>query len=139
MNFMYMAYSQSSAIGTLQGKAHASKGVKIKRGNTKFMLRFILIAVILGTLFSFGAIVQAYAGEGSTVTSVTSAPLHSVQTSSNAPVVEKVVIQNGDTLWDIASAHIKSRESVRSYVKRLKAVNHLSTSSLKEGQVLVLP
>ncbi|WNR42278.1 LysM peptidoglycan-binding domain-containing protein [Paenibacillus roseipurpureus] len=107
-----------------------------RRGQTILLLRFFLVAVILGTVFSFGAIVQAYAGEGSTVTS---APTQIVQVSSKASSVEKIVIQSGDTLWEVASSHKKDGESVRSYIEKLKSVNHLSSSALKEGQVLVLP
>lgn len=133
---MYMAYSQSNGRTTLQGTAHASKGMTIKRGYAKLLLRFLVIAVILGTVFSFGAIVQAYAGDGAvTVTT----PITSTQSSAKATQHEKIVIQSGDTLWEIADAHKKKSENTRSYVEKLKAVNHLSSSSLQEGQVLLLP
>ena len=133
---MYMAYSQSNATTTLQGTAHASKGMTIKRGYAKLLLRFLLIAVILGTVFSFGAIVQAYAGDG-TVT--VSTPIASVQPSVKVTQHEKVVIQSGDTLWEIADSHKKKGENTRSYIEKLKTFNHLSSSSLQEGQVLLLP
>ncbi|WP_436236951.1 LysM peptidoglycan-binding domain-containing protein [Paenibacillus sp. LjRoot153] len=131
-----MAYSQSNGRTTLQGTAHASKGMTIKRGYAKLLLRFLVIAVILGTVFSFGAIVQAYAGEG-TVT--VSTPITSVQPSAKSNQHEKIVIQSGDTLWGIADTHKKKGENTRSYVEKLKAFNHLTSSSLQEGQVLLLP
>jgi LysM repeat protein len=133
---MYMAYSQSNGRTTLQGTAHASKGMTIKRGYAKLLLRFLVIAGILGTVFSFGAIVQAYAGDG-TVT--VSTPISSAQPTAKAIQHEKIVIQSGDTLWEIADAHKKKGENTRSYVEKLKAVNHLLSSSLQEGQVLLLP
>ncbi len=133
---MYMAYSQSNASTTLQGTAHASKGMTIKRGYAKLLLRFLLIAVILGTVFSFGAIVQAYAGDG---TASVPTPIASVQPSVKVTQHEKVVIQSGDTLWGIADSHKKKGENTRSYVEKLKTFNHLSSSSLQEGQVLILP
>ncbi|CAH1196685.1 Cell division suppressor protein YneA [Paenibacillus allorhizoplanae] len=134
---MYMAYSQSNGTTTtLRGTAHASKGMTKKQGYTKLLLRFMLIAVILGTVFSFGAIVQAYAGDG-TVT--VSTPITSAQPSAQATQSEKVVIQSGDTLWGIAEAHKKKGENTRSYIEKLRAFNHLSNSSLQEGQVLLLP
>lgn len=133
---MYMAYSQSNATTTLRGTAHASKGMTVKRGYSKLLLRFLLIAVILGTVFSFGAIVQAYAGDES-VTVPT--PITSVQSSVKVTQHEKVVIQSGDTLWEIAEAHKNKSENTRSYVEKMKALNHLASSSLQEGQVLLLP
>ena len=87
------------------------------------MLRFILVAVIFGTVFSFGAIVQAYAGEGS---AVTAAPIDSDPISIKAPSGEEdKCIQGGDTLWDIASSHKKDGEHLRSYVEQLKACEPL--------------
>ncbi|CAN7691810.1 LysM peptidoglycan-binding domain-containing protein [Paenibacillus sp. LjRoot56] len=133
---MYMAYSQSNGTTTLRGTAHTSKGMTIKRGYSKLLLRFILIAVILGTVFSFGAIVQAYAGDGNVTVST---PIISAQLSAKATQNEKVVIQSGDTLWGIAEAHKKKGENTRSYIEKLRALNHLSNSSLQEGQVLLLP
>ncbi|OCT14243.1 hypothetical protein A8709_25775 [Paenibacillus pectinilyticus] len=132
---MYMAYSQSNTTTTLQGSAHSSKGMTIKRGYTKLLLRFILIAAILGTVFSFGAIVQAYAGEGASTASTTP----SVQPIAKSTPQVKVVVQSGDTLWDIASSHLKKGENTRSYTEKIKSFNHLTSSSLKEGQVLLLP
>ncbi|MDR6549655.1 LysM peptidoglycan-binding domain-containing protein [Paenibacillus qinlingensis] len=133
---MYMAYSQSNGRTTLQGTAQASKGMTTKRGHAKLLLRFLLIAVILGTVFSFGAIVQAYAGD-SAVTAST--PIASIQPSAQPIQHEKIVIQSGDTLWDIADSHKNKGENTRSYVERLKSFNHLSSSSLQAGQVLLLP
>lgn len=133
---MYMAYSQSNGRTTLQGTAHASKGMTIKRSYAKLLLRFLVIAVILGAVFSFGAIVQAYAGEGSVTVST---PIPSAQPLTKVSQHEKVVIQSGDTLWGIAEAHKKKGENTRSYVEKLRSFNHLSNSSLQEGQVLLLP
>ncbi|NQX63223.1 LysM peptidoglycan-binding domain-containing protein [Paenibacillus qinlingensis] len=108
----------------------------IKRGYAKLLLRFLVIAVILGTVFSFGAIVQAYAGDGTATVTI---PITSTQPSAKATPNEKIVVQSGDTLWEIANAHKKKGENTRSYVEKLKTVNHLSSSSLQEGQVLLLP
>ncbi|MDD9267806.1 LysM peptidoglycan-binding domain-containing protein [Paenibacillus sp. GCM10023248] len=90
--------------------------------------------MILGTVFSFGAMVQAYAA--STTSPTASVPVHTV---SKAEVHQKIVIQAGDTLWAIAEANKHSKENVRSYIDKIKSLNHLATSSLNEGQVLLLP
>ncbi|WP_171681948.1 LysM peptidoglycan-binding domain-containing protein [Paenibacillus planticolens] len=88
----------------------------------------------MGTVFSFGAMVQAYAASSSPTSNNVSTP-----TVSKVVVQEQVVIQAGDTLWDIAADHKKDGENIRSYVDKVKKKNHLTTSSLKEGQVLLLP
>ncbi|WP_310189997.1 LysM peptidoglycan-binding domain-containing protein [Bacillus sp. 3255] len=93
--------------------------------------------MILGTVFSFGAMVQAYAASTTAPTAPTaSVPVHTV---SKAEVHQRIVIQAGDTLWAIAEANKHSNENVRSYIDKIKSLNHLATSSLNEGQVLLLP
>lgn len=84
-------------------------------------------------MFSFGAMVQAYAAASSPTSSL---PNH---LDTKTVVQKQVVIQAGDTLWDIAAAHKKSGENIRSYIDKIKTKNHLTTSSLKEAQVLLLP
>jgi LysM repeat protein len=133
---MYMAYSNTNNSRKPHRSASASKGMTFTSGYTKAIVRFVLLAIILGTVFSFGAMVQAYAGDGAATTSATIPPNNIV---SKDVVQDQVVIQRGDTLWDIASSHKKSDENIRSYMDKLKSLNHLSSSSLKEGQILLLP
>ncbi|BFT71616.1 LysM peptidoglycan-binding domain-containing protein [Paenibacillus sp. P36] len=130
---MYMAYSHTTNSRTPHRSTAASKGIATKSRNTKTIIRFLFIALILGTVFSFGAMVQAYAAASSPTSSV----LNNAETKK--VVQEQVVIQEGDTLWGIATAHKKDRENIRSYIDEIKTKNHLTTSSLKEGQVLLLP
>ncbi|WP_261300982.1 LysM peptidoglycan-binding domain-containing protein [Paenibacillus andongensis] len=135
---MYMAYSNTNTTHTPHRSASPSKGMTFIPSNTKAIVRFILLAVILGTVFSFGAMVQAYAGDGA-ATAKTTVSVTSINSSPKAVAQDQVVIQRGDTLWEIASTHNKGNENIRSYVDKLKTINHLTTSSLKEGQVLLLP
>lgn len=132
---MYMAYSNTNQSHTPHRSAITSKRMT-NNVSTKAMIRFILLAVILGTVFSFGAMVQAYAGDGAATTPISVAP---ISKASQIVLQEQIVIQRGDTLWHIASSHKKSGENIRSYMDKLKSINHLSSGSLKEGQVLVLP
>ncbi|MGO4272758.1 LysM peptidoglycan-binding domain-containing protein [Paenibacillus sp. TAF58] len=135
---MYMAYSNTNTKQTPHRSASSSKGMTFIPSNTKAIVRFILLAVILGTVFSFGAMVQAYAGDGA-ATVKNPVSVTSISSSPKAVVLDQVVIQSGDTLWVIASTHKKGNENIRSYVDKLKTINHLTKSSLREGQVLLLP
>lgn len=135
---MYMAYSNTNSTHTPHRSASTSKGMTFNSSYTKAIVRFVLLAVILGTVFSFGAMVQAYAGDGAAIAR-TPVSVTSINSSPKAVVQDQVVIQRGDTLWDVASTHKKGNENIRSYVDKLKTINHLTTSSLKEGQVLLLP
>lgn len=131
---MYMTYSHTNNSRSLHRSTTASKGLTSNPRYTKALFRFLIIAVILGTVFFFGAMVQAYAASSSPASGNLPA-----QTASKAVMQEQVVIQAGDTLWDIAVTHKKKGENTRSYVDKIRSKNHLTTSSLKEGQVLLLP
>ncbi|MDQ0888690.1 hypothetical protein QFZ81_003778 [Paenibacillus sp. V4I9] len=135
---MYMTYSNTNTTHTPHRSASTSKGMTFNSSYTKAIVRFILLAIILGTVFSFGAIVQAYAGDEA-ANATTPVSVMPTNITSKAVVQAQIVIQRGDTLWDVASTHKKRDENVRSYMHKLKTINHLTTSSLKEGQVLLLP
>ncbi|NEW06465.1 LysM peptidoglycan-binding domain-containing protein [Paenibacillus sp. SYP-B3998] len=92
-----------------------------------------MLVVILGAVFSFGAIVQAYAGEGSSITT------SKVDVSLTVKTYERVVVQRGDTLWRIASTHLDKGGNIRAYIDQMYNFNRLSSSVLQEGQVLLLP
>lgn len=49
-------------------------------------------------------------------------------------------IQEGDTLWEIASEHITEEyASVTEYVNEIKVLNHLGDDSIHAGQYLTIP
>ncbi|MFC5448257.1 LysM peptidoglycan-binding domain-containing protein [Paenibacillus aestuarii] len=102
------------------------------------MFVILMFAVIIGAVFSFGAMVQAYAGDANT-TSVSKSGAKGSTYSVQTKVAEKVIVQRGDTLWDIATEHVVMGGNVRSYVNQLLTINHLQSSQLHEGQVLLLP
>jgi Tfp pilus assembly protein FimV len=54
------------------------------------------------------------------------------------PAVEYVV-QQGDTLWEIASEHTDPGEDVRPLVLEIKERSEITSSSLQPGQVLQIP
>ncbi len=49
------------------------------------------------------------------------------------------VVQSGDTLWDIALDHTPAGGDVRNVVVDIKSANHLSSSVIVPGQVLLVP
>lgn len=96
---------------------------------------FVLITLLCLILLS-GAIVHAYAAQvpgtnGSTSTMNTQSAESSDQSS--------VVVYSGDTLWSIATEHASNREDKRNYINKIMKLNQLTSTVIKEGQVLKLP
>jgi nucleoid-associated protein YgaU len=54
------------------------------------------------------------------------------------PAVEYVVAQ-GDTLWDIAEAHVAPEADVRPFIQAIKDRSGITSSSLRPGQILQIP
>jgi LysM repeat protein len=48
-------------------------------------------------------------------------------------------VQAGDTLWAIAGTMAEPSEDVRSVIGHIKELNDMSSSSIQQGQVLLLP
>jgi LysM repeat protein len=48
-------------------------------------------------------------------------------------------VRSGDTLWDIAAAHVTSGDDVRVLIEDIKHHNGLATSVIVPGQVLHIP
>lgn len=62
-----------------------------------------------------------------------------VDASTPEPNPVEYRVQGGDTLWQIASTLASPEEDVRTMIMSIKDLNHLKTSSLYQGQVLLLP
>ena len=66
--------------------------------------------------------------------------LLSTRVQADEPVVTaEHVVTSGETLWNIASGLTDSEGDVRSTIRLLKDLNEMETSSLRAGQVLVVP
>lgn len=120
---MYIAYSNSAAQGShyKSGKSLNAKGsTSIKR-----TIRFFAAVITLVVILSFSILFQVNAVSGNSIDEV------------KEPV--RIVVEQGDTLWAIASAHLPKGKNVRSYIEIIKRHNRLDSSLLKEGQLLVLP
>ncbi len=67
--------------------------------------------------------------------------LLSGRVAASTPDAEPVSyrVLQGDTLWAIAGTMAEPSEDVRSVIGRIKELNDLSSSSIQQGQVLLLP
>jgi LysM repeat protein len=140
---MYIAYSNSydSTVRTKLKSAHRTEAAAKGLNKT---IHFFIALVILTFVFSFGAFVQAYAGNADSthsnnlkISSGSSNDNHSASTP--APTAKKIIVNSGDTLWDIASMHVSKGQNVRSYIENIKKLNGLTSSSVNAGDVLILP
>lgn len=117
---MYIAYSNSATQGSHYNRA---KTRSTKR--TKQTFRFIVAVVGLVVMLSFSIFLKVNAVSGNVIEEV------------KEPV--RIVVERGDTLWAIASEHLPKGKNIRSYIDIIKRYNHLESSLLMEGQLLVLP
>lgn len=56
----------------------------------------------------------------------------------NFTYYKSIEVQEGDTLWNIASAYADEGTSVKAYIKELKEINHLDSDSIQEGSYLTV-
>jgi LysM repeat protein len=140
---MYIAYSNlyDSTVRTKLKPAHRTEAAaKVTNKNVRFFIAFVILTFV----FSFGALVQAYAGNTDTthsnnltISSGSSNVNHSA--FKPAPAAKKIIVNSGDTLWDIASMHVSKGQNIRSYISDIKKLNGLTSSSVNVGDVLILP
>ena len=57
--------------------------------------------------------------------------------SREEPSYDTVMVQNGDTLWEIASSYCTG--DIRHYIFEIKQINHMEQDTIREGQVILLP
>ena len=66
--------------------------------------------------------------------------LLSTRVQATEPVVTaEHVVMSGETLWTIASEFTGPEADVRATVRTLKELNDMETSSLRAGEVLLVP
>ncbi|SEB59610.1 LysM peptidoglycan-binding domain-containing protein [Paenibacillus sp. GP183] len=140
---MYIAYS-NSYDGNVSSKLKSAHRTEAAVKGPNKSLHFFIALVVLTFVFSFGAFVQAYAANtASTHTNnlkISSGSYYDNHSASNpSPAAKKIIVNSGDTLWNIASTHASNGQNVRSYIENIKKLNGLTSSSVNAGDVLILP
>ena len=60
-------------------------------------------------------------------------------TASAPSPPERYVVRAGDTLWEIARARLSEAADPRPFIEEIQDLSGLDTSSLRAGQVLLVP
>ncbi|WP_010273571.1 LysM peptidoglycan-binding domain-containing protein [Paenibacillus senegalensis] len=92
-------------------------------------IRIFIVSALILTMLSGFFIIHVYANDQSP-----NEPL--VLVEQNYLVTD---VAAGDTLWSLANRYVPEGESVRSYMKKIREVNQLTGSLLREGQILYIP
>ncbi|QIK66144.1 LysM peptidoglycan-binding domain-containing protein [Nocardioides sp. HDW12B] len=98
--------------------ARSAPGVRLTRRG-----RWVVTLLILGAILGLSLVVSS----GSVATG-----------ERGAPATEQVVVEQGDTLWGIAT-RVGGPGETRSVMLEIEQLNHLDSSVLVEGQVLAVP
>ena len=53
--------------------------------------------------------------------------------------VDHVTVRSGDTLWEIAATATEPGEDVRATIHRILELNGMTSSTIRPGQLLVVP
>ena len=92
--------------------------------NRPYLVRYVILSACLISAICIGSIFIVKASERSTKS------LNKYYTS--------VVVQEDDTLWDIADQYSGGAEDRTSYISSVKKLNNMSTDTLYKGQNLVV-
>lgn len=98
--------------------ARPASGVQLTRRG-----RWVVTLLILGAILGLSLVVSS----GSVATG-----------ERGAPATEQVVVEQGDTLWGIAT-RVGGPGETQSVMLEIEQLNHLDSSVLVEGQVLAVP
>lgn len=64
--------------------------------------------------------------------------LNFAQSADTGMAYTTVVVEPGDTLWDLAKEYSSSKD-LRRYIKKIEEVNNLKDSTIYEGDILKMP
>lgn len=59
--------------------------------------------------------------------------------SEQVQVYESVVIQEGDTLWDLALQYAPEEQDIRSYIQEVRELNRMTSDQIHAGHSIILP
>ncbi|TCZ81047.1 LysM peptidoglycan-binding domain-containing protein [Paenibacillus albiflavus] len=145
---MYLSNHANLTAGPLHrsvNRTNHAQPLKARQANTQTgktkpikAVRLIILITILTLVFLSGAIVHAYAAlDPVSVKGAQSTDTSNMQADDVQPTY--VVVYSGDTLWSIATEHASAQIDKRTYIKKIMALNHLTSTVVMEGQRLQLP
>lgn len=94
--------------------------------------RVILMLIMIGLSFLFGAMVSVYATDEKSDAAAT-------ETQFSSIVYVPYSVERGETLWAIAKQYLPENMDIRSFIHDIKMMNQLKSSMLQEGQLLQIP
>ncbi len=96
-----------------------------RRSGARFFVCFIALTILFTLLIMFFAAVPSFAGAG----------------TEREKLYTSVLIEEGDSLWSIASEHACPEYSDTSkFIREVMSINHLTDEdSIHEGAYLVIP
>ncbi|OXM87915.1 LysM peptidoglycan-binding domain-containing protein [Paenibacillus rigui] len=119
MNEQLLSRTPVSKSNPQSGKLYINLGHRM----AKRLVALLAVLIIVGL---FSLCVSIVAGEQDAFAAATASP-------------QSVEVVSGDTLWTIAETHAAKGQDIREYINRIKSLNHLKSSMLHEGQLLILP
>jgi len=112
----------SRPVKTLNVKRTYSARISFSHRMLKRLAALLAVVVIIGL---FSLCVSVIAGEQDAYASTEG--------------YQSVEVVSGDTLWTIAASHTAAGQDIREYISKMRTLNHLKSSVIYEGQVLLLP
>ena len=110
---------------------------------TKTFLRFLIFFIVMFTSFSCGLLLQVFAGNQPVeqAADLKGQELHAVAVDRSAyeGKVTRVVVEEGDTLWNIARKYASPSEDIMEKVAVIRQLNQLSGAAVYPGQILLVP
>lgn len=92
------------------------------RIKSKFRFTFFVTAAILFVISITGTAIGANTAE-----------------SLSKPVYSEIVIQDGDTLWNLAQVFGPADQDTREVIFRICEINHISADSIYPGETILIP
>lgn len=118
-----------SMIAKYNGVKANERTYRVRNNMKRIYVRGLMLGCLVLLILTFGAFGMGQFGDQDAFAA-----------SESTDIQQKsIVVEQGDSLWAIASEHAKNGQDLREYVHQLKKVNGLKSSTLHEGQKLLIP
>ena len=116
------------------GTGLKNRGKREKQSRGRMFSRSVLILAVLLTFLITSVSMTLIFG-----TIAASARDDSALLKNGETIYHEIVVQRGDTLWDIAKEwHGSTEDDIRTYMYHVAQMNHLRGDQVKEGQLLLI-